>query len=103
MVTGQHRSLLQVAKTWWYTKTYNSLFMISTNKAACGYHLGHLVDSPEIIEDAVHELLDLYNKGKIQPRVDSVWTFEEVSLFKCNILPVWETTTCSNIVFYYRQ
>ena len=67
-------------KTYWGTKTYNPLFMISHNKGIHGYHLGHLDKEPELIRDAGVELLDLYTKGAIKPQIDSVWGFEDVSL-----------------------
>ncbi len=78
MITGANRSWFQAAKTYWATQSYNSLRMIDSNKAACGYHMGHFEDSPEIIRDTMLELIELFKQGKIKPRVDSIWAFEEV-------------------------
>ena len=78
--TGQTRSLWQAVKTYMGTKSYNPLFMITSNRGAFGYHMGHLIDNPELIREAAVELLELYNQGKIKPTIDSVWSFEDVSL-----------------------
>ncbi len=78
MITGSKWSWIHAAKTYWATKSYNSMRMIDSNKAACGYNLLSFFDSPEVIRDNVLELLELYRQGKIKPRVDSIWAFEEV-------------------------
>lgn len=60
------------------TRSYNPLFMLGDNKAACAYHLGHMLDEPEYYRDVVYQLFNLYDSGKIKPIVDTVWTFEDV-------------------------
>lgn len=77
-VTGPNKSLWQMAKTWYNTKTYNPLFMISSNKGIFGYHLGHLIKHPEMVKSAASHLLTMYDEGKIKPTIDSVWAFEDV-------------------------
>ena len=79
VVTGEHRSYWQAVKTWWNTKSYNSLRMIIDNKRVCGYHMGLLKKTPELIQDATNQLLELYKDGRIRPQIDSVWAFEDVS------------------------
>lgn len=81
-VTGTTRSIWQAVKTYMGTKSHNPLFMISSNKGVFGYHLGHLVDSPELITDAAESLIELYKQEKIKPVIDSVWAFEDV----CSII-----------------
>jgi len=53
--------------------------MLGDNKAACGYHLGHMLDDPDEYTGVVQELFKLYEAGKIKPVIDSVWSFDEVS------------------------
>lgn len=77
-VSGPNRSLWSLAKTYMSTSNYSPLFMLSDNKSACGYHLGHLVDQPDLLRPVVEELCDLYTQGKIKPIIDSVWAFEDV-------------------------
>jgi len=78
-VTGPQRNLWQVVKTWWGSKNYNPIFMISSNKQVAGYHLGFLVDYPELIEEAVEELMQMYQKSLIKPHIDSTWAYEDVA------------------------
>lgn len=62
-VSGPNRSLLTIAKTWWSSRNYSPLFMLSDNKAACGYHLGHMIGEPELYTDVIQDLFKLYEKG----------------------------------------
>ncbi|KAJ8344779.1 hypothetical protein SKAU_G00289720 [Synaphobranchus kaupii] len=78
MLTGQRKNLLAVAKTWYNQFSINALSLMHANKSVCGYHLGHLDDEPELISQVVAKLLELYGQGKIKPRVDSTWHFEQV-------------------------
>ncbi|KAI1887238.1 hypothetical protein AGOR_G00187800 [Albula goreensis] len=78
MLTGQKRNLLAVAKTWYNQFSINALNLMHANKAVCGYHLGYLDGEFELITQVVTKLLELYRQGKIKPRVDSTWHFEEV-------------------------
>ena len=34
---------------------------------------------PDRIEATLLKIIDLYNEGKIKPRIDSVWSFDAVS------------------------
>ena len=47
------------------------------NKAVCGFHLGYLNDD-QLIFQTLGKLLELYNQGKIKPRIDSTYHFEQV-------------------------
>ena len=82
MVSGSNRSWWQMFKTYMGTKAYNPLWLLPSNKGFHGYHLGHLWDSTDIIDEAVAALLDLYQHGLIKPPIDSVWPFEDVSASK---------------------
>ncbi|XP_007908386.1 synaptic vesicle membrane protein VAT-1 homolog [Callorhinchus milii] len=76
LLAGQKRNLMALARTWWNKFSINSLQLLQSNKAVCGYHLGYL--EAEQISKVVVKLLALYKDGKIKPRVDSVWSFEQV-------------------------
>jgi NADPH:quinone reductase-like Zn-dependent oxidoreductase len=78
VMTGQHRSYWSMIKTYLRTKNYNPLTMINTNRSVSGYHLGHLIDHPQLILSAAESILDLYQQGKIKPQIDSVWAFDDV-------------------------
>lgn len=78
MVSGQTRSLFSVAATWWKTRNVNPLGLMRQNKCVAGYHLGHLTQEKELVESAAHDLIDLFKEGKIKPRIDSVWSFDQI-------------------------
>ena len=67
-----------MVKTYFGTKSFNSLNIINKNRAVCGYNLGEL--TPQLIRSALESLLDLYRQGKIKPQIDSVWSFDDVSI-----------------------
>ncbi|XP_045073470.1 synaptic vesicle membrane protein VAT-1 homolog [Coregonus clupeaformis] len=77
-VTGQKKNLLAVAKTWYNQFTINTLRLMHANKAVCGFHLGYLSDEEELITQTMTTLLELYTQGKIKPRIDSTYHFEQV-------------------------
>ncbi|XP_062330102.1 synaptic vesicle membrane protein VAT-1 homolog isoform X1 [Osmerus eperlanus] len=77
-VTGQKKNLLALAKTWYNQFTINTLRLMHANKAVCGFHLGYLNDD-QLIFQTLGKLLELYNQGKIKPRIDSTYHFEQVA------------------------
>ncbi|XP_054848436.1 synaptic vesicle membrane protein VAT-1 homolog [Eublepharis macularius] len=78
LLTGQRKNLMAMAKTWWNQFSINALQLLHLNKAVCGYHLGYLDEEVELISSVVTKLIALYSQGKIKPKVDSVWPFEQV-------------------------
>ncbi|AWP17745.1 Synaptic vesicle membrane protein VAT-1 -like [Scophthalmus maximus] len=77
-VTGQKKSLLAMMKTWYNQLSLNTMKLMQTNKAVCGFHLGYMAED-QLIDRAMRELLELYRQGKIKPRIDSCYHFEEVA------------------------
>ena len=61
-------------------RNYSPLGMMTQNRAACGYHLGHLSHTADEVRWAAQHLMNLYKEGKIKPKIDSVWAFEEVGV-----------------------
>ncbi|XP_026541905.1 synaptic vesicle membrane protein VAT-1 homolog [Notechis scutatus] len=78
LLTGQRKNLMAMAKTWWNQFSINALQLLHLNKAVSGYHLGYLEEEVELLTAVVTKLIALYNQGKIKPKVDSVWPFEQV-------------------------
>uniref|UniRef100_A0A7M4ELE4 Vesicle amine transport 1 n=1 Tax=Crocodylus porosus TaxID=8502 RepID=A0A7M4ELE4_CROPO len=79
LLTGQRKNLMAMAKTWWNQFSINALQLLHHNKAVCGYHLGYMDEESDLIAGVVAKLVSLYNQGKIKPKIDSVWPFEQVS------------------------
>uniref|UniRef100_A0A8C3XEM8 Vesicle amine transport 1 n=1 Tax=Cyanoderma ruficeps TaxID=181631 RepID=A0A8C3XEM8_9PASS len=79
LLTGQKKNLMAMAKTWWNQFSITALQLLSQNKAVCGYHLGYMHEEVELIRSVVAELVNLYSQGKIKPKIDSVWPFDQVA------------------------
>ncbi|KAF6724988.1 Synaptic vesicle membrane protein VAT-1-like [Oryzias melastigma] len=77
-VTGQKKNLFAMAKTWYNQLSLNTMKLMQTNKAISGFHLGYISDE-ELFERTLISLLELYKQGKIKPRIDSCYHFEEVT------------------------
>lgn len=77
-VTGQKRNLLALAKLWYHQLSLSTLKLMQANKAVCGFHLGYLKDE-DLIRQTMDKLLELYSQGKIKPKIDSRFHFEEVA------------------------
>ncbi|KAK0156542.1 Synaptic vesicle membrane protein VAT-1 [Merluccius polli] len=77
-VTGQKKNLLAMAKTWYNQLSISTLKLMQANKSVCGFHLGYLKDFT-LIRQTMDTLLGLYVQGKIKPRIDSTFHFEEVA------------------------
>jgi NADPH:quinone reductase-like Zn-dependent oxidoreductase len=52
--------------------------MMADNKTVCGFHLGKLFGSQELIQGAMKDLMKMYNDGALKPCIDSVFALEEV-------------------------
>ncbi|XP_067088670.1 synaptic vesicle membrane protein VAT-1 homolog [Osmerus mordax] len=78
MLAGQKKNLLAVAKTWYHQFSIHTLSLIQGNKSVCGFHLGYLDGEIELISQTMNSLLELYQQGKIKPRIDSTYHLEQV-------------------------
>ncbi len=54
--------------------------LINANKGAFGVNLGRMWDQSDRIRGWAIELVELWNKGAIRPRVDKVFSFDEAPL-----------------------
>ena len=53
--------------------------LITRSLAVCGFHLSLVKERlPGRYRAALAHLLDMYQQGKIQPRIDSSWAFHQV-------------------------
>jgi NADPH:quinone reductase-like Zn-dependent oxidoreductase len=80
-ITNENRSFVNAFKAWWKCLTVNSFDIMSDNKSVSGYHLGYLLNNPSVIKEMqtdVGVLLELYNKGVISMKIDSVFSFSKI-------------------------
>ena len=81
MISGEKRNIWKNLKVWWQTKNINIYDLIQKNHAVCGLSIGNIFENdPTLFKSAIQSVLSLYNAEKIHPRIDSVWSFEEVLL-----------------------
>uniref|UniRef100_A0A8C9RL37 Vesicle amine transport 1 n=1 Tax=Scleropages formosus TaxID=113540 RepID=A0A8C9RL37_SCLFO len=78
LLTGPKKNLLAMAKMWYNQFSISALSLMQSTKGVCGFHLGYLDVESELVSSAMSKLLELYGQGKIEPRVDSTYHFEQV-------------------------
>lgn len=80
MVQGEKRSLCRALKVWWATKNIGVLSLILHNRAICGFNLATLMErEQDVIQRSMDAIIQMYMEGKIKPKIDSVYPFEEVN------------------------
>ena len=77
-VRGNKRSRLAELRMWMGMPRFDPLRMMSTNKAVFGVHMGLLEDS-SIFEGHLSSINKMLLEGSVDPIIDSVWRFEQVS------------------------
>lgn len=92
IVTGQKKNLFALAKTWYHQLSLTALKLMQSNKTIGGFHLGFLSDE-QLIRSTLSKLVELYRQGKIKPRIDSCYHFEEVSII-CSSNKSSQKTRC---------
>ena len=92
-VTGQKKNLLAIAKTWYNQLSISTMKLMQANKSVCGFHLGYMKDF-SLIRTTMETLLGLYTEGKIKPRIDSTYHFEEVGIKQAFVYAVFPLCCC---------
>lgn len=67
---------------WWQVDKISPIKLFDENKTASGFNLRTLLfrqGKHELARDIVHKLFQMYNDGKVRPKIDSAWAFEDVS------------------------
>lgn len=79
MITGETLSIWQIFRSWWYSSVVKPIDLVLNSRVVAGFHLNHVKTRlPERYRDAFLRLLELYRQNVIKPRIDSVWTFQQV-------------------------
>ena len=77
-VKGDKRSMATALSMWASTPKFDPLRMMRSNKAVFGVHMG-LLDDESVFKGHLEVLSGMLLKGQIDPVIDSVWRFEQVS------------------------
>jgi NADPH:quinone reductase-like Zn-dependent oxidoreductase len=80
VVTGSKKiGMWSFLRMWWSTKNVSATDLIVQNRVVAGLHLGLLMEQqPSRIQAAMSHLFQLYEEGKIKPRIDSIWPLDKV-------------------------
>ncbi|CAJ0864690.1 hypothetical protein AMST5_01698 [freshwater sediment metagenome] len=81
-VNSKERDLLNVLRALIATPIFQFMPMtlINANKGAFGVNVGRMWGETDRLRSWALELVELWNKGAIRPRVDKVFTFDEAPL-----------------------
>jgi NADPH:quinone reductase-like Zn-dependent oxidoreductase len=79
MAPGPRRSLLHVARQFLSVPRFSPLALMEDNRGVAGVNMGHLWGEPEMLLGELAALLTLFEEGRIRPRIDSTFSFEEAA------------------------
>ena len=80
MATGPRRSLLVAARQLLSVPRFSPIALMDDNRGVAGVNMGHLWGEPEMVLGELEALLALFREGRIRPRIDSTFRFEEAGL-----------------------
>jgi NADPH:quinone reductase-like Zn-dependent oxidoreductase len=80
LATGPRRSLLVAARQLLSVPRFSPIALMDDNRGVAGVNMGHLWGEPEMVLGEFQALLELFREGRIRPRVDSTFRFEEAAL-----------------------
>ncbi len=80
MATGPRRSLLVAARQLLSVPRFSPIALMDDNRGVAGVNMGHLWGEPEMVLGELEALLALFREGRIRPRIDSTFRFEEAAL-----------------------
>jgi NADPH:quinone reductase-like Zn-dependent oxidoreductase len=79
MAPGPRRSLVHVVQEFLSIPRFSPLKLMEDNRGVAGINMGHLWGEPELVLGEIEALLALFREGRIRPRVDSTFPFQEAA------------------------
>jgi len=79
LATGERRSLWRAASVAAGTPLFTPIGLMNDNRSVAGVNMGRLWGEIPMLTAELAALLELYAKGAIRPRIDSVLRFEQVA------------------------
>lgn len=77
MASGNKRNLFNVVKQFFSVPKWSPMQLMDTNRLVAGVNMGHLWGEVEMLREEMEALLTLYRAGKIKPRVDTTFKFDD--------------------------
>ena len=76
---GNTRSWLTAASSVLSVKRWSPMQMMSDNKTISGTNMAHLFSRPDLVEPQLAALLEMYERGELEPHVDRTFSFAEAA------------------------
>jgi NADPH:quinone reductase-like Zn-dependent oxidoreductase len=77
MASGQTRHLVHVLRNLWSVPKFSPMSLMGHNRAVAGVNVGHLWNEVPMLAAEMHEILALFDAGKVRPVIDSTFAFAE--------------------------
>lgn len=79
MSSGERRSFVHMIREGIQIPIFTPLQLMDTNRAVAGVNIGHLWSEVEMLSDELRALIELFEAGKIAPRIDAVIALESAA------------------------
>jgi len=79
VASGNERSWLKAVSSVLSVKRWSPMQLMDDNKTISGTNMGHLFSRPDLIEPQLAALLEMYERGEIEPHVDRTFRFAEAA------------------------
>ncbi|HEY3253231.1 MAG TPA: medium chain dehydrogenase/reductase family protein [Polyangiaceae bacterium] len=76
---GNTRNWLTAAASVLSVKRWSPMQLMGDNKTVSGTNMAHLFSHPELIEPQLETLLEMYERGELEPHVDRSFPFAEAA------------------------
>lgn len=77
---GKRRSVTRALAQLAAMPRFSPVALMDDNRAVAGVNMGHLWDEEALVMPAFRALLELFREGRIRPRIDATFPFEEAGL-----------------------
>jgi NADPH:quinone reductase-like Zn-dependent oxidoreductase len=79
VATGTTRNWLAAAASVLSVKSWSPMQLMSDNKTVSGTNMARLFARPDLVEPQLAELMQMYERGELEPHVDRTFPFAEAS------------------------
>lgn len=79
MSSGETRSIVHMARQIVGVPLFSPMGLMDKNRAVAGVNVGHLWDELEMLTEEALELLRLYERGAIKPKIDAIVPIERAA------------------------
>lgn len=79
VATGTTRNWLTAAASVLSVKSWSPMQLMSDNKTVSGTNMARLFARPDLVEPQLAELMQMYERGELEPHVDRTFSFDEAA------------------------